>query len=409
MPTFDYSALKPGSNNQIKSRIEADTERDARQKIRKRGETPIQIKEIRTVGSNLQKYLPSVAFSSHSKNVQSFTEQMQRLIRSGISLTSALQVLSSQTDSKDFSNLLKLVYSAVVERGLSFADALREHPKVFSKLYVAMVHAGETTGTLPAVLERLGQYSKKKAKIESKVISALTYPCIMVTIGLCVVIFLLNFLVPKMEKLLSKKGESLPKATEVLLDISNLTQSYWWAFTIAAIACFFVYQFTASTKKGRLFLDRLYLNTPIFGDIIRKSSISRFAITLSSLLRSGVKIESALRIVEEVVGNSVVALTMKKVGEGIREGEPIATPLRQSQIFPKMVIYMISVGESAGSEELQDTLDNIAEDYDHEMEQSTSKLTTLLTPLLLLMMAGMVVFILLAVLLPLMDLSKIKG
>ena len=409
MPTFDYTALKPGASGEIKSRIEADTERDARQKIRNRGETPIKIKEIRTVGSNLQKYLPSIAFSSHGKSVQSFTEQMQRLIRSGISLTSALQVLSSQTDSKDFSNLLKLVYSGVVERGLSFADALREHPQVFSKLYVAMVHAGETTGTLPSALERLGQYSKKKAQIENKVISALTYPCIMVTIGLCVVIFLLNFLVPKMEKLLSKKGESLPKATEILLDISNLTQNYWWAFAIFAITCFFGYQFTASTKKGRFFLDKLYLSTPIFGDIIRKSSISRFAITLSSLLRSGVKIESALRIVEEVVGNSVVALTMKKVGEGIREGEPIAKPLEESQIFPKMVIYMISVGESAGSEELQDTLDNIAEDYDHEMEQSASKLTTLLTPLLLLVMAGMVVFILLAVLLPLMDLSKIKG
>jgi type II secretory pathway component PulF len=409
VPTFDYTALKPGVGGEIRSRIEADTERDARQKIRNRGETPMKIKEIRTVGSNLQKYLPSISFSRHSKNVQSFTEQMQRLIRSGISLTSALQVLSSQTDSKDFSNLLKLIYSGVVERGLSFADALREHPLVFSKLYVAMVHAGETTGTLPSVLERLGQYSKKKSQIESKVISALTYPCIMVTIGLCVVIFLLNFLVPKMEKLLSKKGESLPKATEILLDISNLTQNYWWAFAFGALICFFGYQFTASTKKGRFFLDNLYLRTPIFGEIIRKSSISRFAITLSSLLRSGVKIESALRIVEEVVGNSVVALTMKKVGEGIREGESIAKPLEESHIFPKMVIYMISVGESAGSEELQDTLDNIAEDYDHEMEQSASKLTTLLTPLLLLVMAGMVVFILLAVLLPLMDLSKIKG
>jgi type II secretory pathway component PulF len=408
VPTFDYTAVRAGEANQITGRIDADTERDARHKIRAKGETAVSIKEVKAAGSGLASLFPSISFTNHNKSVLNFTGQLQRLIRSGITLTNALQVLSGQSDSKEFSNILKLIYSSVVERGNSFAMALKEHPKVFSKLYVAMVNAGESTGTLPHVLIRLGDYAKKRERIESKIQSAMTYPIIMGVVGFGVVVFLLNYLVPKMKDLLIKKGGGLPKMTEVLLNISDFTQNYWWIVLLAAIGTMIGYKAVVGTEKGRFFFDHIYLKMPIFGDLNRKGCISRFAITLSSLLRSGVKIEAALRIVEEVVGNSVMAKTMKLVSERIKEGEAIAKPLEESRLFPKMIIYMISVGESAGSEELQDTLDNIAEDYDHEIEQSASRLTDLLTPLLLLVMAGMVVFIILAVLLPLMDLSKIR-
>jgi type II secretory pathway component PulF len=407
MPTFDYTAVRPGDSVAFTARIDADTERDARKKIRARGETPVTIKEIRVGGTGLGALFPSFSFTSHSKSVLHFTGQLQRLVRSGITLTNALQVLSSQSDSKDFANILKVIYSGVVERGLSFAGALKEHPKVFSKLYVSMVNAGESTGSLSQVLLRLSDYARKRERIESKIRSALVYPCIMGVVGGGVVIFLLNYLVPKMAGLLLKRGNALPKITEILIAISDLTQNYWWAFLIAGAFLAMGYRLLVSNKKGRFFVDAILLKIPLFGDIIRKACISRFAITLSSLLRSGVKIENALRIVEEVVGNSVIAKTMATVSERIREGESIAKPLEESGVFPKMVIYMISVGESAGSDELQDTLDNIAEDYDHEIEQSASRLTDLLTPLLLLFMAGMVVFIILAVLIPLMDLSKV--
>lgn len=408
MPTFDYSAVKPGQAQKINGRIDADTERDARHKIRAKGETAISIKEVKAGGSGLAALFPSVSFSNHNKSVLTFTGQLQRLIRSGITLTNALQVLSGQSDSKEFSNILKLIYTSVVERGNSFAGALKEHPKVFSKLYVAMVNAGESTGTLPGVLQRLGEYAKQRERIEAKIKSALTYPMIMGIVGFGVVVFLLNYLVPKMKDLLMKKGGGLPKMTEILLSISDFTQNYWWLVLIGVFVAALAYKAIGNTKKGRLFLDAFYLKIPIFGELNRKGCISRFSITLSSLLRSGVKIEAALRIVEEVVGNSVMARTMRDVSDRIKEGEAIAKPLEESGLFPKMIIYMISVGENAGSDELQDTLDNIAEDYDHEIEQSASRLTDLLTPLLLLVMAGMVVFIVLAVLLPLMDLSKIR-
>ena len=407
MPTFDYIAVRPNDVATFKARIDADTERDARKKIRARGETPVSIKEIKVGGSGLSAILSSFSFSSHNKSVLNFTGQLQRLVRSGITLTNALQVLSAQSDSKEFANIIKVIYSGVVERGLSFAGALKEHPRVFSKLYVSMVNAGESTGSLPQVLVRLADYARKRERIESKIRSALVYPCIMGVVGTGVVVFLLNYLVPRMAGLLIKKGNALPKITEILITISEITQNYWWAFVLGVFFAIGGYQLLVSKPKGRFFVDTVLLKIPLFGDILRKACISRFAITLSSLLRSGVKIENALRIVEEVVGNGVVAKSMRTVSERIREGDSIAAPLAESGVFPKMVIYMISVGESAGSDELQDTLDNIAEDYDHEIEQAASRLTDLLTPLLLLAMAGMVVFIILAVLLPLMDLSKV--
>jgi|SaaInlStandDraft_1057018.scaffolds.fasta_scaffold07007_6 type II secretory pathway component PulF len=406
MPSFDYVAVRPGKSDPVKGRIDADTERDARSKIRQRGETAVTIKEIRAGGSSLEKLLPSLNFGNHGRSVLAFTGQLQRLIRSGITLTNALQVLSAQTDSKQFGDILKVVYTSVVERGNTFADALAEHPKVFSKLYVSMVRAGETTGSLPDVLLRLADYSKKKAEIESKIKTAMIYPIIVGLVALGIVIFLLNYLVPQLLPILERRGSVLPTSTKILLVISEVTQNYWWALIIVGLVVFFALRFVSSTKGGALALDRLRLKIPILGDLAKKACISRFAITLSSLLKSGVKIEAALRIVEEVVGNAVVAKMMKEISEGIREGESISAPLEKSGIFPKMVTYMISVGESAGSDELQETLDNVAEDYDLEIEQTATRLTSILPVLMLFIMAGVVSFILMAVLVPLMNVSS---
>lgn len=409
MPSFDYVAVRPGQSDPIKGRIDADTERDARSKIRLRGETAVTIKEIKVGGSSMEKLLPSLNFGNHGRSVLAFTGQLQRLIRSGITLTNALQVLSAQTDNRQFGDILKVIYSSVVERGNTFADALAEHPRVFSKLYVSMVRAGETTGTLPDVLLRLAAYSKKKAEIESKIKTALIYPIIVGLVALGIVIFLLNYLVPQLLPILERRGSILPTSTKILLVISDVTQNYWWALIIFLMVVFFALKFTASTKGGALALDRVRLKIPILGDLAKKACISRFAITLSSLLKSGVKIEAALRIVEEVVGNAVVAKMMREISEGIREGESISAPLEKSGIFPKMVTYMISVGESAGSDELQETLDNVAEDYDLEIQQTASRLTSILPILMLFIMAGVVSFILMAVLVPLMNVSSNVG
>lgn len=406
MPTFDYVALKIGQNDQIKGRIDADTERDARRKIRQKGETAVTIKEVRVGGGSGS--FQNLFKPNHTKSVLVFTTQLQYLIRSGITLTDALKVLADQSDNKDFSNIVKILYTSVVEKGMSFADALKEFPYCFSHLYISMVNAGESTGTLPEVLMRLAGYAKKKEEVESKVRSALTYPVIMLVVGLGVVAFLLSYLVPKITPILTKKNEALPKATEILLVVSNTVQNYWWAFLFGFIALAFLYKAIVSTKKGKRFFDSFYLKAPIFGDLNRKAAVSRFCVTLSSLLKSGVKIERAMKIVEEVVGNAVVAETVQIIGERIREGESIAGPLERSKLFPKVVTYMISVGEKAGSEELQEMLDSISDSYDMEIEQSASRLTDLLTPILLLFMAGLVVFILLAVLLPIMNLSSVK-
>lgn len=407
MPSYDYIAFKPGEKDPVRGRIDADTERDARSKLRSRGETPTSIKEIRVGTTGLSRFFPSIS-GNFQKELLIFTTQLSSLIRSGITLTDALRLLADQSTNREFSNMIKLVYQSVVEKGNTFASSLKEFPKCFPHLYVAMVHAGESTGTLPDVLTRLASYAKKKEMIESKVKSALTYPIIMLIAGILIVVFLLSYLVPKITPILKRRGDALPTATEWLLWISDMVQSYWWVLAVVSLTLVMLFKWAVSTPKGKYFVDKLYLSLPIFGDLNKKAAVSRFCVTLSSLLKSGVKIENALKIVEEVVGNAVVAETVRNISERIKEGESISAPLEANNVFPKVVTYMISIGEKAGSEELQEMLDNIAESYDVEIEQSAERMTAMLNPILLVFLAGMVVFILMAILLPIMNLSNIK-
>ena len=406
MPTFEYIARKPGAAEELRGRIEADTERDARSRLRLRGEVPLSLAPVRVRTFALGRLLPSFARGNFQQEVMMFSTQLSTLIRSGITLTDALRVLAEQSTQRQFSNILQLVYQSVVERGSSFATALKPFPQAFPSLYVSMVKAGESTGTLSDVLDRLASYSKKKSDIEARIKSAMTYPVIMLIVALGVITFLLSYLVPKILPILKSRGRALPLPTEILVTVSEAVKSYWYLGLIAVIGLMFVYRAVVATQKGRLLVDQALLSMPIFGELARKGAVSRFCITLSSLLRSGVKIEESLRIVEEVVGNSVVQKTVREISSHVREGASIAGPLSQNKVFPKVVIFMISVGEKAGSEELQEMLDNISEAFDTEVQQSAERLTGLLNPLMLVFLAGMVGFILMAILLPIMNLSK---
>lgn len=409
MPAFDYIALKPGSTEEVRGRIEADTERDARSKLRTRGEIPTKLQLVRATGHGLSKYIPNALKQNHSREVQGFTVQLATLIRSGITLTDALRLLAEQNTNKDFANILNLVYQSLVEKGSTFATALGNFPHVFSELYVAMVRAGESTGALPAVLERLANFQKKRMEIESRIRGALVYPMIMVIAGFGIVYFLITYLVPKIRPIFEEKAEALPLATEILLAITDFMQESWWIGAIALLVIIIAFKLVLLTKKGRYAFDDFKLKIPIFGDLIRKGAVSRFCVTLGSLLQSGVRIEQALKIVADVVSNSVVRETVNEVGEHIREGSSIAGPLEKNKIFPKVVTYMIMVGEKAGSEELQEMLDNISESYDLEIQQSADRLTSAFAPLILLVIAGMVVFILAAIILPIMSLNTFAG
>lgn len=409
MPNYEYVALKPGSSGQVKGRIEADTERDARSKIRSKGEVPISIVPIKVKKSGSFLIGAYLQYRSYQGDVMLFTTQMSTLIRSGIIITDALRVLSEQSTNRQFSNVVSLVHQALVERGVTFAAALADFPQCFSSLYVSMVKAGESTGTLPDVLDRLAKYAKRRAALENRIRSAMTYPIIMCVMGACVVTFLLSYLVPKILPILEQRHKALPLATEILIRVSDFVKNYWFLAVIFVIVLMIIYKAVASTKKGRFFFDNLAITMPIFGELKRKGAVSRFCITLSSLLKSGVKIEEALTIVEEVVDNAVVAKTVREIAEKIREGESISGPLLGNKVFPRVVTFMISVGEKAGSEELQEMLDNIAEAYDVEVEQSAERLTAMLNPLMLLVLAGMVVFILFAILMPIMNLNQLQN
>lgn len=406
MPTFEYVALRPGQTEQIRGKIDADTERDARSKIRLRGEVPVSIATVKVDGGGLRGLLSLQIGRGYQKDVLVFTTQLATLIRSGITLTDSLRVLFEQCSNPQFSNVLNIVYHDVVERGQSFAEAMRNFPQCFSSLYVSMVRAGESTGTLPDVLDRLATYAKKRAKIEGQIKSAMTYPIVMMVVGSAILVVLMVWLVPKITEILLQQKKSLPLATEILIGISNFMMNYWHFGLIGLLLAMLALRWFVSRPKGRMMFDHLKLSTPVLGELTRKSAVSRFCITLSSLLKSGVKIEEAMRLVEEVVGNTIVRNTVRRISEKIREGASISGPLTESDVFPKMVTFMISVGERAGSDELQQMLDNIAEAYDLEVEQSADRLTALLNPILLLFMAVTVGFILMAVIMPIMSISQ---
>ncbi len=407
MPTFEYRALKSGTSISVVGTIDADTLRDARSKLRLRGETPLRLQEIRAKGEGLKGFLSKLRGGNHQKEIQVFTTQLATLIRSGITLTDGLRVLSSESHNKQFAKILNLVYQSVVEKGTTFADALQPFPDCFPPLFVSMVRAGESTGSLPIVLDRLAIYAKKRDLVETKIRSALAYPLFMLAICMLVVSFLLSYLVPKIVDILDQQKKALPIYTEILIKISDIFSEYWWLGAILVLVGIVGGRLIVATPKGRYQFDKLILFTPIIGELLRKGAVSRFCVTLASLLKSGVKIEDALRIVKDVVGNKVVAGVVEKISERIKEGASISEPLRDNKIFPKIVTFMISVGEKAGSDELQEMLDNISEAFDVEIEQSANRMTSILGPVMLLVMAGIIGYILIAVLVPIMNLSQI--
>jgi general secretion pathway protein F len=291
-----------------------------------------------------------------------------------------------------------------VTQGSSFADALEQHPAYFADLYVNMVRAGEASGNLDEILMQVAAYLVKESRLRNKVGTALTYPAIMLLVGLVVVIVLMKVAVPKILAVLeSVKQSVLPLPTRMLMGVSHFVESYWIAMFVVLALAIFGLRVLGWTERGRYALDRVRLWLPIFGDLFRKQAVSRFAVTFSTLLRTGIPVLEGLNVVRRIVGNAVIAKTLGEVREAIMQGADIATPLKRSGIFPPVVGYMIAIGEESGR--LDEILTNLAESYDEEIEVATQRLTALLEPVIILVLAVVVAFIALAVIMPVMELS----
>jgi type IV pilus assembly protein PilC len=337
-----------------------------------------------------------------SKVLMIFTRQLATLIDSGLPLLRSLNVLSRQERDKLLKKTINKLADSV-QSGSTFSDALALHPRVFNDLYVNMVKAGEVGGVLELVLNRLSEFQEKAAKIKNKVISAMVYPIIVMTMAVGILCFLLIFIVPKFESIFHEMlgDKPLPPVTQFVIGASGLVKNHGLVVLGVVVAAVTIYKFIGRTRRGRFIIDSFKLRMPLFGNLNRKNAISRFARTLGTLVTSGVPILQALNITRETAGNAAIAAAIAQVHDSVKEGESIVQPLEASRAFPPMVVSMIDVGEETGK--LPEMLLKIADVYDDEVDNAVAALTSMLEPIMIVFLAVIVGTIVLALFTPLIS------
>lgn len=427
MAKFNYVALD-AKGKEISGVLETDTTSSAVSRIREMGYFPTSVveadkagkKAARTPGAPVapartaKKGLGSANIKLFgggkvkSKVLTAFTRQLATLIDSGLPLLRGLTVLRRQEKNPALKNALQQLSDAV-EGGSTFSEALAQHPKIFDRLYVNMVRAGEAGGVLDVTLSRLADFQEKAQKIKNKVISAMVYPVVVITVAVAILGFLMVAIVPKFKEIFADllEGKELPALTRFVMAVSNLVKDQIVFVLIGVVGVVVAIKLIGKTTKGRYTLDMLKLNAPVFGQLLRKVGISRFTRTLGTLIASGVPILQALNIVRETAGNAVIAKAVNQVHDSVKEGESIVQPLEASRVFPPMVVSMIEVGEETGA--LPDMLMKIADVYDDEVDNAVAALTSLLEPIMIVFLAVIVGTIVIALFLPLISIIGSLG
>lgn len=409
MAAFEYKGMD-ARGAAVAGIVDADSPKGARQKLRKQGVFPTDVWEQKagkaTRGQGLSVQIDFSRFLQRvrARDVAEMTSQLSTLVGAGIPMVESLSALIDQVENPALKVILVEVREQV-NQGTTLADALRAHPRVFGDLYVNMVAAGEQSGALDIVLDRLTAYTEASVRLRSKLISSLTYPVLMGFVGFGIVVGLFVGVIPRVKKIFDSFDEGLPLITRVLLGISDLVVGWWWLMLILAGAGIWWLRRYVKTPEGRHRWHALALKMPIFGRINRLVAVSRFARTMATLLSSGVPILTALGIVKNVVQNDIIADAVSSAGQNIAEGQSIAVPLKASGQFPPLVTHMIAVGEKTG--DLEPMLGKVADAYDQQVENILGTLTSLLEPIIIVFMGGVVLLVALAILLPMMQLSAI--
>lgn len=422
MPIYEYKAFAPGGGTQS-GMVTADTERDARAKLRKdqllvsklvetRGGK--KVKKSKGGSSGLSSALSGLAAKRAERNgpgpreseiVGGVTRQLATLLGSGIALAEALTAIVDQAESKRVETMFREVRERI-QQGHSLADALEQHPGWFSELYVNMVRAGQAAGNLDIVLSRIADYMQTQRALRRKITGALLYPLMMISLGMLVVTVLMTKVVPEITGMLLDQGKALPASTQLLVNVSEFFQAWWWAMLLGIAAISFTLERIYNTSPGgRLVIDTNLLRVPVLGELLRKAAVGRFTRTLSTLLQSGVPVIQGLEITENVVGNRVISDATAHIRHRVLEGTDIATPLKASGAFPTVVGYMVAVGEQSG--ELEQMLDRIAGAYDEEIDVVTERLTALLEPIMIVLLAVVVGYIVYAIIQPILQIGQL--
>ena len=376
----------------------------ARTKLRTQQIFPVDIREEISKTQVAEDPLAKLFVRVRAQDISILTRQLATLLEAGTPLVSALDAIIEQTENHAVKKIISQVREEIKE-GRSFADALDKHRKVFSDLYVNMIWAGEESGALEGVLLRLADFTENQILLKNRIRAALAYPIIMTIIGAGVMIFLLTFVIPTVTQVFAEMGQTLPLPTRILMAISNLFKGYWWLIIIGLIFLIVGLRRYLQTPKGALRWDRVKLRLPLFGGIILRGAVARFARTLATLLQGGLPILNSLEIVKTVVNNQLLAQAIEETKAEVREGEGIAPSLKRSGLFPAIVTHMIATGEASGN--LEEMLAKVADAYEAEVETKVTALTSILEPLIILAMGIVVGFIVISILLPIFEMNQL--
>ncbi len=393
MPIFSYRA-STREGEILEGFIDAADERSVAEILKAKNIIPLKI--------SLQEKKRGISLKSSKADLLTFTTELSSLLSAGLPLDRSLNILSEISESKEMREVILSVLKSIRE-GSSFSEALQKHPKIFPKIYVSMVRAGEAGGVLDVVLDKLNEFLESTKELKEHVVSSMIYPSILTITGIISVAVLLTYVLPKFTAIFAELGVALPLPTQILMTFSNFLKSYWWIIFSSILVGFLIFKGYIKSEEGRYKWDSLKLK--LLGDIIRRLETARFCRTLGTLLKSGVPLLQALNNSKEVIGNQVIAGTINAIAKGIKEGKGIALPLSEAKVFPHLALSMIKVGEETGKLDIM--LLKVATIYEKSLKVSIKRFTGLLEPFMILTMGLLIGFIVVSMLLAIFSITEV--
>jgi len=402
MPEYLYKATTLGGQT-VEGSMEGKDEEMVIKNLHQLGYIPIRIAMAQEKGSDSRRFsfLPQRVGVKH---LMIFTQELSTLVSAGLSIDRSLEILGDLTENNKLKEVVQDVLKRV-EGGSSLAEALGSHPKIFSKLYVNMVKAGESGGFLETILSRLALYLESSKEIKDQIVSVMIYPLILMIVSGASIAILVTFVIPRFATIFSDMGQAIPLPTQIILTFSQIVRGYWWAGVGIIVSIYFGLKMYTQDEERRWRWDRFKLRWVVIGDLIKKIEVSRFARTLGTLLQSGVSILPAFNLVKEISQNEAVSRSISHVHDRLREGKGISKSLEETAVFPPLAIHMISVGEETGR--LDEMLIKVAESYEENVRTAVKRFVSLLEPMILLLMGGVVGFIVLSILLAITSITDI--
>ncbi len=396
MPSYSYRSIAP-DGSVSEGVMEARNEREVELLLKTGNAIPLNIREIRHGKSR-----DFFSFRQAKGELQVFTTELHTLMSAGLPLDRSLNIVKSVTENKKMKEIVSDILKSIREGG-SFSDALQKHPRVFSKLYINMVKAGETSGAMSMALEKLIEFLEASDELKNSVFSAMIYPVILVVTGIMSIIIMVTVVLPKFTQIFADMGTQLPASTQILVAVSNVLTQYWWVILLTMTGLWFVLQSYTRTERGRYHWDRLKIK--LMGDVILKLETARFCRTLGALLKSGVPLLQAVKNARDIIGNYAVSSALERVSGEIKEGKGISKPLSDANIFPELAMSMIRVGEETGRLEVM--LLKVADSYEKSLKTSLKRFISILEPALILGMAFITGFIVISLLMAIFSITDI--